>query len=121
LSLHESSNESSGAQTLSKLLSIHGKCRVCPRSEWAHGSSDVLLWWTASCKTRNCIQRAVLQSTKLSLFIPLIIWWSKLTWVLRWVFRLPVSANSFKHSKKGQVSVRCSPRALFALSRPRHQ
>jgi hypothetical protein len=71
LSLHESSNESSGAQTLSKLLSIHGKCRVCPQSEWAHGSSDVLLWWIASCKTRNCIQKAVLQSKTLSLFIPL--------------------------------------------------
>jgi len=32
LCLHESSNESSGAQTLSTLLSIRDKCRVCPRS-----------------------------------------------------------------------------------------
>jgi hypothetical protein len=32
LCLHESLNESLAGQTLSTLLSIHGKCRVCPRS-----------------------------------------------------------------------------------------
>lgn len=44
-----------------------------------------------------------------------------LTWVRICVLRFPVSANSFRHSKNGHVSVLCSPFGRLARSIPSYQ